>query len=165
MPVGAILLALSLAACAPDPAPSPTPTGFASEEEAFAAAEATYRAYIDALNAVDLADPATFEPVAAITSGEAAATVSKELSQMHADKWTVSGTTRVASITPVSLEKDVSATLAVCADVSQVTLLDEDGTSQVAADRPPIQPLTIVVTFGTTTTVSSTSGRSGAPAC
>jgi ABC-type oligopeptide transport system substrate-binding subunit len=57
----AATLALALAlttACAPDPAPTPSPTGFASQEEAFAAAEATYRAYVDALNAVDLADPA-----------------------------------------------------------------------------------------------------------
>ncbi|HOQ22628.1 MAG TPA: hypothetical protein PLN62_09415, partial [Microbacterium sp.] len=62
--VGAALLALALVTgCAPEPAPTPTPTGFASDDEAFAAAEATYRAYVDALNAVDLSDPATFEPV------------------------------------------------------------------------------------------------------
>ena len=33
------------------PVPHRHPTGFASEEDAFAAAEATYRAYVDALNA------------------------------------------------------------------------------------------------------------------
>lgn len=41
--------------CVPEPAPTPLPlptaTGFASDEEAFAAAEATYRAYVDADNA------------------------------------------------------------------------------------------------------------------
>lgn len=42
----------TLSACTPAPAPSPTPTAaFASEEEAFAAAEETYRAYNDAGNA------------------------------------------------------------------------------------------------------------------
>ena len=41
----------SLLGCAPEPAPVPTPTpAFASEEEAFAAAEEVYRAYNDAEN-------------------------------------------------------------------------------------------------------------------
>lgn len=49
----AALLALlgALVGCAPEPAPTPTPTpSFASEEEAFAAAEKVYRAYNDAEN-------------------------------------------------------------------------------------------------------------------
>src|SRR5688500_5990965 len=54
-----------LAGCAGDPEPAETTHGFASEEEAFAAAEETYRAYVDALNQVDLSDPETFEPVLA----------------------------------------------------------------------------------------------------
>ncbi len=84
-----------LAACAPAPAPSPTtsPT-FSSEAEAFAAAEATYRAYVDALNAVDLADPRTFEPVYAWTTGPANAEARRSFSQMHADGWVVSGETK-----------------------------------------------------------------------
>jgi len=49
---------------APTPLPLPTATGFASDEEAFAAAEATYRAYVDAVNArradPDAPDPTTF---------------------------------------------------------------------------------------------------------
>ncbi len=52
-----VALALSLVAlgmlsgCAPQPKPEPTPSAvFASEEEAFKAAEETYRAYTDALN-------------------------------------------------------------------------------------------------------------------
>lgn len=45
------LLTCSLIGCAPDPAPTPTPTpAFASEEEAFAAAEEVYRAYNEAEN-------------------------------------------------------------------------------------------------------------------
>lgn len=49
----AVAIAVLLTACTPQPGPSPSPstTGFANEEEAFAAAEATYRAYVDALNA------------------------------------------------------------------------------------------------------------------
>ena len=41
----------ALVGCAPSSEPTPTPTGFASEAEAFEAAEATYRAYVDATNA------------------------------------------------------------------------------------------------------------------
>lgn len=47
-----VLATATLSACAPEPEPEPTPTAaFASEEEAFAAAEETYRVYTDALNA------------------------------------------------------------------------------------------------------------------
>ena len=70
--VAAATLALALAlgmttACQPEPAPSPSAPVFANEEEAFAAAEETYRAYVDALNQVDLSDPETFEAVYAWT--------------------------------------------------------------------------------------------------
>ncbi len=51
---------------------------FASEEEAFAAAEETYRAYVDALNQVDLSDPETFEAVYAWTTGDANADERKD---------------------------------------------------------------------------------------
>src|SRR5690349_16979313 len=37
-------------ACQPEPAPSPSTGAFATQAEAFAAAEETYRAYVDALN-------------------------------------------------------------------------------------------------------------------
>ncbi len=70
----ALVLALALGmttACQPEPAPSPSAPVFANEEEAFAAAEETYRAYVDALNQVDLSDPETFEAVYAWTTGEA----------------------------------------------------------------------------------------------
>ena len=86
----ALVLALALGmttACQPEPAPSPSGPVFANEEEAFAAAEETYRAYVDALNQVDLSDPETFEAVYAWTTGEANASERKTLSQMHADGW------------------------------------------------------------------------------
>ncbi|GAB3280782.1 hypothetical protein [Microbacterium lacusdiani] len=58
------LVLAGLTGCAPTPAPTPTPTGFASEDEAFAAAEETYRAYVDELNAYhagdESADPTTY---------------------------------------------------------------------------------------------------------
>ena len=68
----ALAIVLGMATgCQPEPEPSPTGPVFATEEEAFAAAEETYRAYVDALNQVDLSDPETFEAVYAWTTGDA----------------------------------------------------------------------------------------------
>src|SRR5690349_14748370 len=90
-----VALAATLAGCAPAvPAPEPTPT-FSSEAEAFAAAEATYREYVKALNAVDLSDPETFEAVYSWTTGDARAGEREALTRMHADGWEVNGTTSI----------------------------------------------------------------------
>ena len=68
----ALALALGLTTgCQPEPRRHPSAPAFANEEEAFAAAEETYRAYVDALNQVDLSDPETFEAVYAWTTGDA----------------------------------------------------------------------------------------------
>src|SRR5690606_38234156 len=86
------VLSALLVGCSPEPDPTPTPTAaFASEEEAFAAAEETYRAYIDAFNAVDLQDPATFEPLLATSVGEYQSNERKQLSEMHAEGYVQGG--------------------------------------------------------------------------
>ncbi|MDJ1115180.1 hypothetical protein [Microbacterium dauci] len=139
-----IALSALLAGCAPSPAPTPTPTGFASEEEAFAAAEATYRAYVDALNEVDLADPATFEPVYALTSGELNDLDRKSFSEMHASGTLVSGRTEVLSIEGSQVSDD-SITLDVCTDVSDVHVVDADGNSLVSDDRKDLQSTRVSV--------------------
>ena len=76
----AIVLALALGlttACQPEPSPSPSAPAFANEEEAFAAAEETYRAYVDALNQVDLSDPGDFRGCICLDDGEANAGAKK----------------------------------------------------------------------------------------
>ncbi|MFT4052836.1 MAG: hypothetical protein QM677_11395 [Microbacterium sp.] len=139
---GAVTLTLALGitlttACAPDPSPTPSPstTGFASEEEAFAAAEATYRAYVDALNEVDLSDPATFEPVFSTLSGSALEDEKKSLSEMHADQLTVSGESEVVGF---YLLTTTPLTTVACLDVSAVALTDANGVSQVSDTRPDV---------------------------
>lgn len=156
--LAALALAICLAGCAPDTAPAPTPTGFASEEEAFAAAEETYRAYVDALNRVDLSDPATFEDVYAWTTGDANAEARKSFSEMHASGWVVSGATTFDRFVPRSFtagEQRGTVTVDLCLDVAGVDLVDSTGTSVVPESRLDRQA--VFVTFSMATTGSGMS--------
>ncbi len=126
--------------CTGSPAPTPsTPTPL-SDDEAFAAAEATYRAYVDALNQVDLSDPETFEPVYALTTGDANANERQSLSTMSADGWSVAGATKVLAFKGESVNKanreDLRLTAVACTDVSEVSVVDQNGVSVVPSDRP-----------------------------
>ena len=158
----------ALVGCAPSSEPTPTPTGFASEAEAFEAAEATYRAYVDALNEVDLSDPETFEPVFALTTGAANSGARETFSGYHANGWQVEGTT-VATLVEAdnsTLASDESLTLAICLDVSDVRVVDTDGESVVSDDRPPVQPMSVRLVFDERNwLISEIDGREGLPAC
>lgn len=138
---------LALTGCTtPAPAdPTPTPP-FASEEEAFAAAEETYRAYVDALNQVDLSDPETFEPMFDWTVGEMNGTDRKQFSEWHAEHLTKSGDARIGA---VELDVFDSATgeivLSACYDVANVDIRDAKGDSLVSTERPDVQPLSITL--------------------
>lgn len=137
--IAALAVVAGLASgCVPEPTSSPSPTGFASEEEAFAAAEATYRAYVDALNQVDLSDPETFEAVYAWTTGEANANERKTLSQMHGDNWQVSGDTLIFKFQgdAATLTQPSSVEATVCTDVSGIDVTDSEGNSVVTEARP-----------------------------
>lgn len=139
------LLAVALAGCTPSSPPEPTPTpAFASDDEAFAAAEATYRAYVDALNQVDLSDPRTFEAVYDWTTGEANAGARTTFTEMHADGWVVVGTTTLRSMERSDQQFDPNSVgLDICLDVSEVSVFDSYGDSVVAADRRDLQPMLI----------------------
>lgn len=128
------------------PAPAtrtPAPIETASDDAAFREAEATYRAYVDALNAVDLSDPATFEPVFALTTGRVNETDRRNLSAYHAEGVTLSGETVVVSMTPAAQSTAESIALHVCLDVGTVDLRGEDGNTLVEPDRVPIQSLVV----------------------
>ena len=150
--IAVLLGAGALAGCGPSaPAPTPTPTGFASDAEAFAAAEATYRAYVDALNQVDLSDPSTFEEVYRWTTGDANAEARESFSQMHADGWTVSGRTAYDSLTVVD-SASMPLTMEVCLDVSDVDVVDASGESVVPTTRLDRQALSAQLVASTTAT-------------
>ncbi len=152
--VGLVLMAAVAVGCVPEPEPTPTATVFASEEEAFAAAEETYRAYVDALNQVDLSDPETFEAVYAWTTGDANAGERKTLTDLQAQGLTVSGGTETVSFTPESFEADGDPVVSarVCSDVSAVALVDSEGNSAVSPDRRDVYALDISFTHARTAT-------------
>jgi len=130
-----------MSGCHGEPVPVKTTPLFASEEEAFAAAEETYRAYVDALNQVDLSDPETFEPVFALTTGEFQTSERKSFSEMSANRWSVGGESSVRRVDPVSYTEsgDPAIVLGSCLDVSAVTLVDASGSSLVDPTRPNVQ--------------------------
>jgi hypothetical protein len=132
------LAAAALSACSPAPAPDPEPTtAFASEEEAFAAAEEVYRAYLQASAEINTADPGTFEPVYELTSDGVNASDRKSFSEMHAERLEMSGESKLLSFKGLASEPPYDlVTTAVCLDVSDVQVTDSDGNSRVNADRP-----------------------------
>lgn len=138
----AVIVGAAVTGCVGASEPRESTPAPLSDEEAFAAAEETYRAYVDALNQVDLADPATFEPVYALTTGDANASARESFSQMHADGWTVTGESVVVSVLAGAVTRNI-ASVDVCTDVSAVALMDTTGASVVSPDRPDIQALTV----------------------
>lgn len=154
---GAALLALTLAtACSPTPAPTPSPTGFASEEEAFAAAEATYRAYVDALNARRLNRDSMPSPTDFLTGAALAAEIESEQNFAQLGRSLV-GVTSIHSVRNISAA-DESAEIGVCLDASHTRVIDEDGVDVTPPDRPNLLGLLIdVVWTPTQPYISSTS--------
>ena len=136
-----------LAGCTPAPAPTPTPTAaFASEEEAFAAAEETYRTYNDAFNALVLDDPATFEALYDLSSGDFEAADRKNLSELRANNLALAGSMKLAYFEGIESEFPFERVRAlVCIDVSEVDVVDASGHSVTEDNRPGMNPL--LVTF------------------
>lgn len=163
----ATLMALSGCFVGADPSPSPSPTAaFASEEEAFAAAEETYGRYTEASNKTDLADPTTFDPVFAWLVGKAESAARENYSELHANGMQKAGATTIASFVPASRTDD-SVIAEVCVDVSAVELVDAAGESVVPPDRPDRQALSVTFVTAATPTgfAISSSTTSSSPSC
>ncbi len=166
--VALAVTATLLSGCSGQPAPEATTPAFTSDAQAFAAAEQTYRNYVDALNHVDLSDPKTFEAVYAWTTGEQNSNDRRGLSTDHANRVTVTGGSAVLlgapRPSPVS-----SPEIAVCLDVSAVQVTDSNGASMVDPNRVNIQSLTVVLEHSgkspTGALVSIVKGREGDPKC
>ncbi|MEH3088614.1 MAG: hypothetical protein PGN24_03100 [Microbacterium arborescens] len=155
-----VLGVLLLAGCAgeaavfgPSVSPSPSSSPPSDEELAFRAAEETYRAYVDALNEVDLADPSTFEPVFALTTGDVNAADRRNLDHYHAERVQLAGDMRVLSLEGARLTAD-TVSVGVCLDVSNVSLTSPDGSSLVDPNRAPLQSLEVSLERSTPSRIS-----------
>ncbi|ANG86713.1 hypothetical protein A8L33_09360 [Microbacterium aurantiacum] len=148
---GTLLLALAtgalLTGCTPDASePTPTPTlSFSSDEDAFAAAEATYRAYVDALNEARADDAASPAPIDFL-SGEALETELETARQLDALGLTVRGDTRIAAVTPVERTGNDTVTIEVCLDSADTMIYDTNGDDVTPPTRETRLRLTVDVT-------------------
>lgn len=165
------LLVCVAVGCTPSAQPTraPTATGFATEQEAFAAAEATYRAYVDALNEVDLADPGTFERATDWTTGPLNDADRKSFSEYHADEIQLVGQFAVALVAPRTWDRETGGVeIDTCLDISATDFLDAQGASTVPLDRPAVLALRISLVPDRTSTglaLYDSSTRKGDPAC
>ncbi len=136
-----------------------------SDAAAFAAAEETYRAYVEALNAVDLADPSTFEPVYALTTGELRDETEARLLEMRDKGWRVEGYSDIRSISPTGWSS-TGVDLSVCLDVHRVLVRDAAGAPVTSGDRSPVQKLTATVLLSEDGgLVEGVTAREEGPAC
>lgn len=140
------LAGVALSACSPTPEPTPT-AAFASEEEAFAAAEETYRAYTDALNA-QRADGDSTDPAAYLT-GLALEDHLESERDLAERKLRVTGETRVQSFTgtEASIESEPAKVAGiVCLNIADTRVLNAKGEDVTPSDRSLIAGLAVELT-------------------
>jgi len=150
----AALVACSVAGCLPlDPAPVPTiaPTGtplFSSDEEALAAAEEAYGAYLAVSGQIlneGGAQPERIDEV--VTPERAVVEKAGYLEFESAGRRTVGRTTFFGTVlqrfeSETTDGQDV-VTVYLCSDVSGVDVLDAAGNSVVSPDRPSLTPFEV----------------------
>ena len=150
----AALIACSVAGCLPlDPAPVPTiaPTGtplFSSDEEALAAAEEAYAAYLAVSDQIAQDGGANPDRLAAVAGSELAITEKTGYSELQNAGLRTVGSTKFFGATLQRFEAESTdgrdvVTVYLCSDVSGVDVLDTAGNSVVSPDRPPLTPFEV----------------------
>lgn len=139
------LTATLLAGCGGEPAPVETTPAFASEDEAFAAAEATYRAYVDASNTSLKSDQSETDPtqflIGLALEGELDS--SRELAE-SARK--ITGEFRVDRVSLRQFDAESkSVVIAACLDISGTAIVNASNEDVTPAERVSVVPLEIVV--------------------
>lgn len=129
--------------------PTPTVTALTPEEEAFRAAEATYRAYVDAVNARRRDPNSTPSPESFLT-GAALADETRSAARLEELGVRLVGDTNVVRVTLDRLV-GTSVYLTACLDGSATRLLNADGVDITPEGRQYTSALLV--------TVSRTSGR------
>ena len=145
------LVALTLVACVPDdepvrpePSPSSSPI-FESDEEALAAAEEAYGAYLEVSNVVTSSGAHDASPLASLTTADMFETLSESL-RNYSDNQLHSG--GISTFDTSTLQQyvdngDGTGTVIVytCLDVSALRILDVAGNDITPADRDDRLPL------------------------
>ncbi|GAA2443645.1 hypothetical protein [Agromyces soli] len=127
------------------PPPSAAPPIFASDEEALAAAEEAYAAYLGALDLVGADGGHDRTPFDGVVGDEFRKDLDRSFDELQEAGVRSNGTTRYDRMTMVEMahgEKDASLTTYVCVDVSDVRVLNEEGTD-VTPERPNVTPFQV----------------------
>lgn len=140
------MLLLALAGCTPTPEPAPTPTSpFASEAEAFAAAEETYRAYVDAVNARREDPSAQPDPTEFLIGEALEAEISTEQLKDQ-QRLSITGRSEVANVGAVrSTSSSSEVVIEVCLDASETRVIDESGEDVTPSDRDTRSRLSVTL--------------------
>ncbi|KQP01531.1 hypothetical protein [Leifsonia sp. Leaf264] len=150
-----LLSAAALAGCAETPKPQPSASGtpdaapvFASDDEALAAAEKAYAAYLAVESEVlgdGGKDAGRFSRVA---TGEALSTAVEDAEGFEDKGWRGDGKSlfKTHSIEAIEIsDSAVSISLYVCDDVGSVDVLDQTGASVVNPDGTSVTPWEVVL--------------------
>ena len=134
---------LSLGGCAPD-APAPKPTAspsatplFATDEEALAAAEEAYAAYLRVTDQVLSEGGSDPERLEAVVTGPQLETDVAEMAEAASLGYRSTGTTQFDQVVlqRVGTASEDAVTVYLCQDVADVDIFDASGRSIIAKDR------------------------------
>ena len=151
--VGVVLLTTMMAGCiGPEPggrhkpSPSPTPV-FASDEEALAAAEAAYGAYLAVSDAISSDGGANPERLAASVTAEELAESIELYKSFEIEGIRTRGTTTFDSVA-LQRADDYEVAIYLCLDVTQVRMIDTGGADVTPASRINRVPLEVIFLVG-----------------
>lgn len=130
--LGICIAACAFTGCAPASAPGPSPEPNPAEERSPATAEEVYQSYIDATNAIDLADPETFTAVAEFTSAGLYAGLLESWTDGHENQRVIGGKAVVAYFRVMEVGFNHALSAAACLDMSDITYVNRNGVSLIA---------------------------------
>ncbi len=150
-----VLLLTGCSAASPEAAPStPSPSAtpvFASEEEALAAAEEAYAAYVAVSNQVFSEGGINPERLNSVATGDFLADEMAGFERILANGWRSTGLTAFRDVVLQRYSPGSSTDIVgvyVCEDVSGVDVLDSSGASVVSPSRPETTVMQVTFDLG-----------------
>lgn len=137
-----VLLLTGCSLASPEVAPTPTPSAtpvFASEEEALAAAEEAYAAYVTLADQIFIEGGKNPERLSSVATGEFLEAAIHGYRDVQRNGWHSTGGTVFRHFELQSYSEGAASeilTAYVCEDVSAVDVLDGQGASVVSSSRP-----------------------------